>query len=246
MHRYLTIINTSSIHPYHCPLTTITTSLQIASSPRNQGAHKEASNGDRVGKVWVLRPEGGLHPGLHCQRQSKLPRPMAVWAVLWGSPGWGVQKEGSARRGGGSEGSHGVLQDVQVKPRCPGGWRNAADAPEAVRWHVEARISQEVQHLAGWRWIIGDTVLKSSSILRLVDHLVLFSGWNPFHLLSVWCMFSSCHLGMYIRFMRIDASTVWLFYEVAFCSQHNHWVDNICLDILTRFCLEPNKRRGIG
>lgn len=56
-----------------------------------------------------------------------------------------------SRSGGGCQGSHGVLQDVQVQPRRPGRRRHAPDAPEAVRRHVEAGHLQEVQHRAGRR-----------------------------------------------------------------------------------------------
>jgi hypothetical protein len=105
-----------------------------------------------VRQVRVLRAGRGLHSGLHPGRARHLRRAVALRALLGGGAGRGGQghddeAEGPCRRssrgaaGGGAQGPHGLLRQVQAEPRVPGRRRHAADAAEVLQVTASRRTA---------------------------------------------------------------------------------------------------------
>jgi hypothetical protein len=93
-----------------------------------------------VRQVRVLRPGGGLHPGLHPGRARGLRRAVALRPLLRGGAGRGGQGHDGERprrrrrgAGGRAPGPHGLLRKVQAEPRVPGRRRHAPDAAQVLQ-----------------------------------------------------------------------------------------------------------------
>jgi hypothetical protein len=91
-----------------------------------------------VRQVRVLRPGGGLHPGLHPGRARGLRRAVALRPLLRGGAGRGGQGHDGQRphrrgAGGRAPGPHGLLRQVQAEPRVPGRRRHAPDAAQVLQ-----------------------------------------------------------------------------------------------------------------
>lgn len=106
----------------------------------------------------VLRPQGGLHAGLHYRGQVQVRRQMALRPLLRGRAGRGHDE--ALRLGRGRQGTHVLLPQVQVEPGRARRGRHAPDAPPPLRPHLVPvlvaleEILEVVEHVAG-RVLLG-------------------------------------------------------------------------------------------